>query len=269
MRKPTTAPVWALSCGLLLSSIQPLAAETTRGAGVGVTALWMGSSAPPPFCHGQAAEQPASARVWDVRWVNPGESKRIDERRPPAIASGNRLRAELAVPPARAVGAAARKESQGATKRPVAVEYSDAYRIRRKIHVYASMATLPLFAAELWVGQSLYNHPGQSESKRSVHGALATGIGVLFGANSVTGVWNLWEGRRDPEGRTRRVVHGILMLAADAGFAATGALAPDEEGGEGRGVRILSNRRSTHRAVALTSMGTAVASYVIMLIGRN
>ena len=154
---------------------------------------------------------------------------------------------------------------QTPASRPRAVTYSDAYLLRRKIHKYASFATLPLFAAEFAVGQKLYSGDG-SESLRSVHSGLAAGTGVLFGVNSVTGVWNLWEGRKNPEGRAKRLVHGILMLGADAGFVATAALAPGEEEGRRGGGSI--SRASTHRTVALTSMGVAAFSYVYMLIAR-
>ena len=37
-----------------------------------------------------------------------------------------------------------------------AVQHSDAYQTRAKIHKYASYATLPLFAGELALGQSLF-----------------------------------------------------------------------------------------------------------------
>jgi hypothetical protein len=148
--------------------------------------------------------------------------------------------------------------------RPKAVQYSDAYALRRKIHKYASLATVPLFVGEFAVGQKLYSGNG-SESLRAAHTGLAAGIGVLFGVNSVTGLWNLRESRRDPNGRTKRLIHGILMLGADAGFVATAALAPGEE--EDR--RASSpGRASTHRAVALTSMGIAAAGYIYMLIAR-
>ncbi len=50
------------------------------------------------------------------------------------------------------------------------------------------------------------------------------------------------------------------MLGADAGFVATGMLAPNKEGEGGN--------RSTHRAVAYTSMGVATVSYLMMLFGR-
>ena len=150
-------------------------------------------------------------------------------------------------------------------RRPVPVEYSEAYKVRARIHKIASFATLPLFAAQYWVGQDLYNHPGSSDSKKAWHSGLAASTAVLFGVNSVTGVWNLWDGRKDTNHRTRRMAHGILMLAADAGFVATGLLAPDDE--EGRA--SSGDRRGTHRTVALTSMAVATVSYLVMLFGGD
>jgi hypothetical protein len=150
-------------------------------------------------------------------------------------------------------------------RRPVPVEYSDAYKVRARIHKIASFATLPLFAAVYFNGQDLYNHPGNSDSKKGLHGGLVASNAVLFGINSLTGAWNLWEGRKDTNHRTRRMTHGILMLAADAGFVATGMLAPDDE--EGRG--SSGNSRDTHRTVALTSMAVATVSYLIMLFGGD
>jgi hypothetical protein len=76
---------------------------------------------------------------------------------------------------------------QGAAPPPVAFEYSDAYRMRAKIHKVASFATLPLFATEGVLGQSLYDDP--SSRKKDAHLAVATGIGALFAVNTVTGVW--------------------------------------------------------------------------------
>jgi uncharacterized membrane protein HdeD (DUF308 family) len=150
--------------------------------------------------------------------------------------------------------------------RPKAVSYSDAYFVRAKIHKYASLATVPLFVAETIVGQKLYDGNG-SESLRDAHSGLATGIAVLFAANTVTGAWNLWEGRKDPNGRTKRLVHGILMFIADAGFVATGALAPDDDEDEGPGGRD-GGGRSAHRTVALLSMGVAVVGGIYMLIAK-
>ena len=123
---------------------------------------------------------------------------------------------------------------------------------------------LPLFATEVALGQSLYNNGGEG-SRRGAHGAVGAGIGVLFGINTVTGAWNLWEGRHDTNGRTRRFAHGLLMMAADAGFLATAALAPNSE--SEHGARNFDSNRSAHRTIALTSMGVATAGYLIMLFG--
>jgi hypothetical protein len=147
---------------------------------------------------------------------------------------------------------------QGGSPRTVAFEYSDGYAVRRKIHVYASLATLPLFVTEGILGSKLYDGDA-SDSVRSAHSAVAGGVGVLFGVNTVTGVWNLWEARKDPNGKKRRLIHGLSMLGADVGFVATGMLAPerDEEG-----------NKSLHRNVALTSIGIATGSYLYMLFTR-
>src|SRR5262250_838694 len=48
---------------------------------------------------------------------------------------------------------------------PVATTYSDAYELRLKIHKYASYATLPLFATELALGESLYSNPDGGAKK--------------------------------------------------------------------------------------------------------
>lgn len=153
-------------------------------------------------------------------------------------------------------------------RRPVPVEYSEGYKTRAKIHKISSFATLPLFVANYFVGQDLYNHPGD-ESMKGAHGGLVAGTAVLFGVNTVTGAWNLWEGRKDPNHRTKRLTHGILMMAADVGFLATAALAPESEDHEHGGAHSVSDGRSTHRAVALTSMGIATVSYLIMLFGAD
>jgi len=152
-----------------------------------------------------------------------------------------------------------------ATPRPVAVEYSDAYYTRAKIHKYASFATLPLFATELALGQSIYNDPNaNSSAAKGAHIAVGTGITALFGVNTVTGVWNMWESRNEPSHHKLKLIHGILMLGADAGFVATFATGPG-----GRRNTNLEAEKQTHRTVALTSIGVATASYLMMLFGKK
>lgn len=137
--------------------------------------------------------------------------------------------------------------------------YSDAYETRQTIHKRASYATLPLFAIQYAAGSQLFDKSTEAPAwARTIHGPAATAVAALFAVNTVTGVWNLWEARPDPEGRTRRTVHGLLMLAADAGFTYTGMLAEQAE--------TSPDKRRLHRQVALTSMGVATVSYLIMAL---
>lgn len=141
---------------------------------------------------------------------------------------------------------------------PRAFEYSDAYGTRLTIHRIASYAMLPLFIASYASGEQLVKNGRAAPSwARDIHRPAATGTAVLFGVNTITGGWNLLEARKDPDGRTRRTLHGLLMLAADAGFAATGIIAGDASEN--------ASRRNLHRTVALSSMGVSLVSYAIML----
>jgi hypothetical protein len=154
-------------------------------------------------------------------------------------------------------------DPQSPTPRHVAFEYSDGYKTRAKIHKYAAFATLPLFAAEFYLGQSIYNTP--SDGKKNAHIAVGTGIIGLYGAQAVTGVWNLVEANKDPNGHKRRMIHGILMLASGAGFAITPMTAP----GRRDRLEFGSSSASTHRAVAYTSIGIGTAGYLMMLFGNR
>ena len=163
---------------------------------------------------------------------------------------------------AAAVGAIApdgQAAAQPTAPAPVAFEYSDAYRVRAKIHKISSFATLPLFGAEAIIGQSLYSDP--TSGKKDAHLITAAGIGALFAVNTTTGVWNLIEARKDPVHRGRRLAHGLMMLGADVGFLATAALGPESEDGR------VDGSRGAHRAMAFTSIGLATTSYLIMLFG--
>jgi hypothetical protein len=197
-----------------------------------------------PVCTTAPGEtQPAGDRVWQVNFGA-------------AATAALEPRTGLAVPLA-----FSDTEVQG-TPRAKAVEYSHGYEVRRKIHVYASVATLPLFVTQVVLGQKLYDQTA-SDSVKTAHVAVASSIAALFGVNTVTGVWNLKEGWKNPTHRGRRLAHGLMMLGADAGFVATGLLAPDRDDFES-----FQDKRGTHRAVALTSMGVATASYLMMLIWK-
>lgn len=148
-------------------------------------------------------------------------------------------------------------------RRPRAVEYSDLYYTRLTVHRYASYTMLPMFAAEYALGQNLMQDASPAQWMRPTHAFVAGGVGVLFGVNTITGAWNLWDSRNDPSGRTRRVVHSILMLASDGGFALTGALAPGHH-------RRYSNysdylhRERLHRGVAIGSFALSTVGAAMM-----
>jgi hypothetical protein len=141
--------------------------------------------------------------------------------------------------------------------------HSDFYYTRLSIHHYASYAIVPLFVTEYALGQSLYNNPPGSDATRTAHQAVAVGVVGLFGINTITGVWNLWDSRHDPSGGLRRYLHAALMLAADVGFAATAAVAPG-----GRRAVHDPSAKTQHRDVALVSMGVALTGYGMMLVWK-
>jgi len=145
--------------------------------------------------------------------------------------------------------------------RPVAIEYSEGHETRAKIHKYASWATLPLIGTEFWLGQRLYDNPSSDDSLRGVHGTVGAGLIGLFAVQSVTGAWNLVEASSAP-GHKKRLTHGLVMLAAEGGFVAAAAMAP----GHSRNGVTFDADRSTHRAVALVSMGVGTAGYLWMLL---
>ena len=155
------------------------------------------------------------------------------------------------------------------TGRPRAIEYSDAYAVRLKIHQIGSYLELPLFLAEYLLGNKLLNDTttftaGRGEgssSTRSLHSNVAAGLGVLFTVNTITGVWNLIESRHDPAGGVRKWVHSIAMLLADAGFALTA-----NAGGAAK--RTLSGA-DNHRNLAIGSMGLATLSTLMMWLWKN
>jgi len=147
-------------------------------------------------------------------------------------------------------------------RRAKAVTYSDGYGRRLTIHKTLSWAMLPLFAVSFASGDQILSKGADApEWARQLHKPAAMTTAGLFGVNTVTGAWNLWEGRSDPNGRTRRIVHSVLFTAASAGFAYTGTRLADE-------AREEVDGRTRHRNMALGSMGLSTASWLIMLIGN-
>jgi hypothetical protein len=140
-------------------------------------------------------------------------------------------------------------------------EYSDGYMTRLDIHRVASYATLPLFLAQVVIGEVLLRNVGDQPGWAKVaHGPLAGALAGLFVVNTVTGGLNLLEARRDPNVEPRTLIHSMIMLIADAGFVWTG-LTVSRAGTVAPNGRV----RTTHRKVALIAMGVATTGYLIMI----
>jgi hypothetical protein len=209
-----------------------------------IVSLGIGVATAEPLQNTTFIPQTTHRDVWRIDWVGSGSSV-------PATAP-LRLAAEFST-------------EQQPDNQPVhaaAITHSDAYLMRAKIHRIASWATLPLFASQLALGASIYD--GGSGWKKGAHAVVGSGIVGLFAVNTATGVWNLFGESWNDSGRGMRLVHGLLMMAADAGFVATSISTPSEH----RGINFVADR-DTHRNLALTSIGLGTAGYLIMLIGNH
>jgi hypothetical protein len=151
----------------------------------------------------------------------------------------------------------------GDRKRPRAIEYSEWYGRRVAIHKTLSWAMFPLFAVSYYTGDQLAEkgRAGVSGTVRTLHPYAAGGAAAVFGVNTVTGLWNLWDARKDPADRKRRYLHSALFILADAGFAYAGSLG-DEAGDNGA-------TRRRHRNIALGSMGASTAGWLIMFLKKD
>jgi hypothetical protein len=151
-------------------------------------------------------------------------------------------------------------------KRRKAVVMSDAAILRLRIHRYASYTVIPLFALQAIAGNQLIQADNGGVERpagwKGAHSFGAAAIGTVFAVNTITGVWSLYDQRANTDGRTRRWVHSILMLASDAGFTYTGiTLAHD--------AKFSSSNRNLHKNWAYASMGTALVGYGIMYFGNR
>lgn len=143
-----------------------------------------------------------------------------------------------------------------------AIDYGAFYYQRLAVHRMGSYAMIPLFATQYWLGQKLISGGPREEWHKPAHQIVAATIGGLFVVNTVTGAWNLWDSRKEPEGRTKRFVHAALMMGAGAGFAYTGLVASRE-------ASDLDDGADHHRAAALLSVGVATTGTVLMWLWND
>ena len=141
-----------------------------------------------------------------------------------------------------------------------AVEVSDWYNRRLTMHRWLSYATVPTFAFQYAAGKQIWDKGSSAPAwARSGHRVGASTLAGIFTVNTVTGAWNLWDSRHVEQGRSRRYLHAVSMLAADAGFTWAGAVLSEQAEKD-------PEKRKLHRNVALTSIGIATVSGVLMKV---
>lgn len=136
------------------------------------------------------------------------------------------------------------------------VDYTARFYERLDLHQLGTRALLPLFALQYVAGSQLADRGNDAPGWAKVgHRVGATGVAALFIKNVYTGLPILAEAARDPQDKGRRFTHVTLMLAASAGFLATGILADYAEGSP--------DDRQLHKTLALTSMSLATVGYLV------
>lgn len=142
--------------------------------------------------------------------------------------------------------------------RPMAVEYDDAYYSRLTLHRRLSYAIYPIYAAQYVFGQELWNKGRDAPTwAKTGHRVGATLLVGVFGVNTVTGVWNWWDSRHDPDARVLRTLHAATMLAADAAFSYAGSTLATQ-------AQNSFSKRREHRTITLTAMGLTSLSALMM-----
>ena len=144
--------------------------------------------------------------------------------------------------------------------RPKAVEVSEWYGRRLTIHRRLSYAIIPMFGFQALAGRQIWDKGDLApEWALTGHRVGAAAIASAFTVNAVTGAWNLWDSRSTDEGRGRRYLHAVSMLAASAGFTYAGAVLSEQ-------AETDSGKRKLHWQVAVSSMGLTAVSGVLMKI---
>jgi hypothetical protein len=88
-------------------------------------------------------------------------------------------------------------------RRRRAIEVSEWYERRLRIHRYGAYAIFPLFAAQALAGNEIFKDPHNAPDwAKTTHRVGATGLATIFTLNTVTGLWNLWDSRAATQGRT-------------------------------------------------------------------
>lgn len=148
-------------------------------------------------------------------------------------------------------------------RRRRSIEVSEWYERRLRIHRYGAYTVIPLFALQAIAGNEVFEKgDGAPGWAKTGHRAGASALAGVFTLNTITGLWNLWDSREAEQGRGRRTVHTLLMLASDAGFTYAGVRLSEQAEND-------ASKRRQHRNLAYASMATALTGAGVMVFGRD
>ena len=111
----------------------------------------------------------SSADPWSLDWLHPAE-------RESALRTSSIWQVEFPVAETRPqpLAVTLTEDWDGQDQpapRPKAIEYSHGYEVRRKIHVYASFAMIPLFVTQIALGSKLYDTPTTALARHTASSA--------------------------------------------------------------------------------------------------
>jgi hypothetical protein len=143
-----------------------------------------------------------------------------------------------------------------AAHRPAEEDVGEWYGRRLTLHRYAAWTAVAAFPVEIYTGWRLRSAGADPEWVRDTHRATVWVLGSTFAVNTVTGVWNWWDSRKEPQGRGWRTAHTLVMVAADAAMFATARAGQARARGEGG---------EWHRELAFTTAGLTAIGHLMML----
>jgi hypothetical protein len=173
------------------------------------------------------------------------------------------VRIESAGPIYGTMATAMRVADDTVPRRRRSIEVSEWYERRLRIHRYGSYTIYPLFALQAIAGNQIYqDQQGAPGWAKTGHRVGAAGLATVFTLNTVTGLWNLWDSRGVEQGRGKRTVHALLMLASDAGFTYAGVRLSEQ-------AENSADKRAEHRKWAYGSMATALTGVGLMTLWKD
>ncbi len=135
-------------------------------------------------------------------------------------------------------------------------DVGDWYHRRLILHRYAAWTAVAAFPVEIYTGRRLLSDGADPEWVRNTHTTMVWVLGATFAVNTVTGAWNWWDSRHEPEGRGWRTAHALVMLAADAAMFATARAGQAAARGE---------NQERHQTLAFTTAGLTAIGHLMML----